>query len=385
MGGAYLPFFGAWLEWRGLGPEEIGALLASTAFLRVAVSPLAGLVADARNDRRSVMLMLSLLAFLGILLLNGAEGAVLIAACAVPALLAWSAIGPLLESATVRLAERHGFDYGRVRLWGSVTFVLGNIVSGVAVSLFGLVVIAPWLASAVGLLVIAAYMLPPPRNPRALAGLGIRLRATLAEARELGRHRMFLLFLLAASLGQGSHAMYYAYGGLHWRALGLDGALIGILWPLGVIAEIALFAFSTRMFKHVGAARLLALGGLGCVLRWTLMAFDPGLPVLVVAQFLHAISFALSHLGAVYFVLRAVPARLSATGQSLYAVCAYGLAMGIGTFLSGPLYAVVGGRAYLLMAAFGAAGLGLSLLLGRLWNGDRLVADGERDEDADAI
>ncbi len=49
--GAYTPFFGAWLAWKGLGPVEIGILLSSAMLLRVVVAPVTGMIADARNDR----------------------------------------------------------------------------------------------------------------------------------------------------------------------------------------------------------------------------------------------------------------------------------------------------------------------------------------------
>ena len=99
-------------------------------------------------------------------------------------------------------------------------------------------------------------------------------------------------------------------------------------------------------------------------MRWTILAFDPPLPLVVFAQFLHGGTFALAHLGAMYFILRAVPPRLAATAQSLYFVCSAGLMMGIATLASGSIYAAYGGRAYLLMSAMGAVAMGLALLLG---------------------
>jgi PPP family 3-phenylpropionic acid transporter len=204
----------------------------------------------------------------------------------------------------------------------------------------------------------------------------IRLAATLAEARELLGSAPFLIFLLAASLDQGSHAFYYGYGGLHWRALGYSGALIGILWPLGVVIEALLFSVSLRLFRSLGATRLLVLGAFGCMVRWTILAFDPPLALVVIAQLLHGASYALAHLGAMYFIVNAVSPRLSATAQSLYAVFSNGIVMGAATFAAGPLYANFGGRTYLLMSAMGAAAMLFALCLGRTWHGGRLTQSG---------
>jgi PPP family 3-phenylpropionic acid transporter len=161
--------------------------------------------------------------------------------------------------------------------------------------------------------------------------------------------------------------------------------LIGIIWPLGVFAEILLMSFSLRVFRTVGASWLLILGTLGCVVRWTILAFDPPLPVVIFAQFLHGATFALAHLGAMYFILKAIPPRLSATAQSLYAVGSSGLALGLGTLASGPLYAAFGGRAYLLMSAMGFCGLLFALWLNASWNRGRIIQSLTPDEDPDAI
>jgi PPP family 3-phenylpropionic acid transporter len=194
----------------------------------------------------------------------------------------------------------------------------------------------------------------------------------------------FLIFLAAASFDQASHAFYYGYGGLHWRALGYSGALIGTIWPLGVIAEAMLFSVSLRLFRAIGATRLLLLGGIGCAVRWSILAFDPPLALVIFAQLLHGASYALAHLGAMYFIVKAVPPRLSATAQSLYAVMSSGVVMGLATYASGPLYERYGGRTYLLMAAMGVVTIFTSLWLGRAWHGGR-ITQGAEEEAPDAI
>jgi PPP family 3-phenylpropionic acid transporter len=373
IGGAYTPFFGAWLAWRGLSPGQIGVLLASGMLLRVLVAPVTGLVADARNDRRGMMLFLYAIVFAGYAGLNVADAFVPILFAALPANVAGGAITPLLESVSVRLSERFGFDYGHVRLWASTVFVLGNVGSGILVSMFGMVVIAPWLTVAVAFNLLAIYALPAPPVDRPRTHFSASLRATMAEAQELLRSRVFVIFLVAASLDQGSHAFYYGYGGLHWRAIGYSGTLIGIIWPLGVLAEIGLMAISLKVFRVLGATRLLLLGGVACAVRWAALAFDPPLPYVVFAQLLHGATFAMAHLGAMYFILKAVPPRLAATAQSLYAVASFGIVMGAATYACGPLYAAAGGRTYLLMALMGVGSAAVAFWLGRAWHGGRVM------------
>ncbi len=383
-GGIYTPFFGAWLAYKGMNPVAIGTLLSAGMLLRVIVPPITGIIADATGDRRSMMIGLIGLQLVGYLALNWVLTPLQIFVAAVTANVAGSAASPLLESVSTRLAERFGFDYGRVRLWNSVVFALTNVASGFAISRWGMVVLAPWLTVSLALTFAGICWLPAPPAGRARGQLGVRLRATLAEARELMGSTAFLFFLLAASFDQGSHAFYYGYGGLHWRALGYDGAVIGAIWPLGVVAEALLFSVSLRLFRRIGATRLLLLGALGCVVRWTILSFDPPFALVIVAQVLHGATFALAHLGAMYFILKAVPPRLSATAQSLYAVFANGIVMGSATFASGPLYAAYGGRTYLLMAAMGLVAVVMAWCLGRSWHGGR-ITQGAEDAAMDTI
>ncbi len=358
-GGIYIPFFGAWLAYKGMSTAQIGTLLSVGMLLRVIVPPLTGMIADARDDRRSMMIGLYGLQFLGYLGLNFAMTPIQIFLVAVTASVAGSAAAPLQEGVSMRIAERFGFDYGRVRLWNSLTFAAANVLSGLAVSL--------------ALTFASICFVPGPPHDGRHGSLRTRLRATFAETRELLMSAPFLLFLLSASLDQGSHAFYYGYGGLHWTRLGYSGALIGAIWPLGVIAEAMLFSVSLTLFRRVGPTRLLYLGGAGCVLRWTVLAFDPPFALVVFAQVLHGATFALAHLGAMYFIVQAVPPRLSSTAQSLYAVGANGLAMGPATYLSGVLYPALGGRTYLLMAAMGLGAMLFAVLLGRTWHGGRIT------------
>ena len=384
VSGVFTPFFGAWLAWSGLSADQIAIVLSAGLLLRALVGPASGIVADARNDRRTVMIVLYWTMLIGYGALNFVKGPFAIFLAAVPATVASGAAAPLLESVSVRLSERYGFDYGRVRMWASAAFVATNILAGICIWKFGMGVVALWLSGGAALCVVTALQLPapPPDHPR--ADLASSLRTTFGETRELLRSGAFLIFLAASSFDQGSHAFYYGYGGLHWRSLGYSGVLIGIIWPLGVFAEIALLAFSLRVLRVIGPTRLLFYGGLACAVRWTILAFDPPLAIVVLAQFLHGATFAMAHLGAMYFILRAVPPRLAATAQSLYFVCSAGIVMGLATFASGHIYAVYGGRAYLLMAAMGAAAMGMTLLLARAWQGGRII-HGVSEEHSDTV
>ncbi|GAA0553321.1 PPP family 3-phenylpropionic acid transporter [Rhizomicrobium palustre] len=384
ISGVFTPFFSASLAFRGISPDQIGLLLSTALILRALGGPLSGIMADARNDRRFMMLVLYWITLAGFGALCVVNSPILIFITAVAAYVAYGAATPLLESVSVRLAERYGFDYGRVRIWASTLFVVMNVGGGIAIKFLSLGVIAPMLAVAAAVAVFSTLLLPKAPSNEHSTKLSQRFKATWAETRELLQAPVFLIFLAAASFEQASHAFYYGYGGLHWRSIGYSELLIGLIWPLGVLGEIALFSIAPKVQARLSPPKLIFLGGMICAIRWTILAFDPPLPVVIFAQFLHGGTFALAHLGAVFFVLKAVPQRLAATGQSLYFVGAQGVMMGIMTLAGGALYAAWDGKTYLTSAACGVIAMGFAVLLSRTWNGGRII-HGEAEETVDHI
>ncbi len=160
---------------------------------------------------------------------------------------------------------------------------------------------------------------------------------------------------------QASHAVYYGFSTLDWRAAGLDGTTIGALWALGVVAEIALFALSGRLPAWISPTVLLAIGGAGATLRWGAMAFDPPVWLLPALQGLHGLSFGATHLGSVSFLAARAPPGAAATAQGALAVV-LGLVMAAAMAASGVLYATFGTRAYRAMALLAAAGGVIALI-----------------------
>jgi PPP family 3-phenylpropionic acid transporter len=168
--------------------------------------------------------------------------------------------------------------------------------------------------------------------------------------------RRHLVFLTAAMLVQSSHAVYYGFGTLYWQRLGFGDGTIAVLWAEGAVAEVVLFLVGGRYVRRWGPGALLALGGAGGLVRWTLTAWVGSLPALLLIQPLHALTFAAAHLGAMHYLGAAVPQGQAGTAQSLYSAVVGGIGMGVASLLAGALYGAWGGNAYLGMAAMAAAG-----------------------------
>lgn len=348
--GAYLPFMPVWLADRGLSAGEIGLVLTLPMLARSFVAPALALGVDRRGDRRAPLAALAALsggATMALFLLTGL--AAILAGFAALALF-WCALMPLTEASALAAARAGRGDYGRMRLWGSVSFIAANLGAGMLVD-----EIAPGAAVALvagAFLLSGLFALRLPRDdaqelPAVADGL------TLAAGRAL-LGATFLGPIVLAGLMQSSHAVLYGFGTLHWQSLGYSNTMIGWLWATGVIAEIVLFAFSARPVRWLRPTGLLVLAAAAGVTRWTAMAFDPPLAAQFALQVLHAFTFAAVHLASVTLIANGAPRRLAGTAQSLlFAVSS--LIMAATMPLAGALYGAVGGGAYWAMAAMALA------------------------------
>ena len=356
--GVILPFLPAVLAARGLTPAEIAAVLALGSAVRLLAGPAGGRIADVLAAPKMVLALAAAacaLATAGLLL---AAGFAAMLAVHLVLSAAMAPIVPLTDAATIAAARRGAFDYGRVRAAGSIAFILAALLAGQAVAGFGADA-AVWLMAA-GFVATALAALTLPRaeaRPAAPAGLAGFLAPLRIPA--------FRSLLLVSALVQGSHAFYYAFGTLHWQAAGLGEGLIGALWAAGVVAEIILFVWGRGLVARLGPIGLSVAAALAGVLRWgaTALTVDPLL--LFPLQLLHAATFGAQHLATMQLLARVVPPAQAGTAQALQASLGAGLAIGVLTLASGPLYSAFGGGGYWGMAVLCALAVPASVALGR--------------------
>lgn len=356
--GVQLPFWPLFLAGRGLDPNQIAAVFAAAIWAKVAAGPVLGALADRLAARRAMMVALAALSCAGYAALWPAAGFAALLALNLVAAVAQSALLPLGDSITLTAVRRDGVDYGRVRVWGSVSFILAAAGSGVALGAAGggaggaaadNRVLGLVLAASAGL---GCACLAMPAGEAAAPR-----RAGWSAIGRLAADRRFWLFAASAAALQASHQLYYGFGTLYWRSLGFSDAVIGGLWAEGVMAEIALFWYGGPLAARCGPLGLMALGGGAGIVRWGLMGVLPGLGAAAALQLLHALSFGASHLGAMLFMARLVPPGAAASAQSLYSALSAGLGSGLVMLAAGALYTAYGGAAYPFMALLSAAGL----------------------------
>ena len=367
--GAHLPYWPVWLQEWGLDRSDIGFFLGTALVARIAGSTILPALADRYAIRRAMIVVMSLgtAAVLMVHLALDSRGPLLGATLILAIVMAPSI--PLGEALGLRAAATHGFAYAPVRAAGSVGFLVANVTLGWALD-WAHPDLVVWVVSA-GFLILAVLGAVHPGGGSA-AGTD---RASYGEAVRLLATPAFAVFALAAALVQSSHMVFYVYSVLAWQDQGLSGAVIGWLWAIGVIAETALMLGpGRRIVAAIGPANAIGLGAVAGLVRWSAMALTPDLLWLWPLQGLHALTFALAHLGAMAFLASAVPARMAASAQGLVSGIAMGLTGALAMAIAAAIVKASGiAEAYLFAAAMALGGVIAAFALRRLWSGETLV------------
>ena len=353
--GVYLPFFPVWLAEQGLSEAEIALIIAAPFFIRAVLSPTLALLADLFKDLNVAAGVYGLAAAVLFALLAFVTGFWPILFLSALAMVFWSALIPIGDALAVVGVRQHGIDYGRVRLWGSVMFIVANFATAEILrtasedGVFGLQVASLTAAA------LIAFWLPGVKSDGSV-GAPARFGELIADPQ-------LRFAVLAGSLILGAHAAYYAFGSIYWRELGFSARTIGALWAFSVVIEVGLF-WAAKKMTGWGARRFMIAAGLAAMVRWALFPFAT-MPVTAFAlQGLHALTFAAAYLAIIMSIgATSAPghtARLQA-GFQLFS----GVLTAIATVAAGPLFGLHPVAPFWLMAAMGGGGLVLAFRLRR--------------------
>lgn len=347
--GIFLPFFPIFLADKGLTDTLIGFILATPLAIRIVAGPAVAAIAD-RYGRRVLALVITAAAsgigFAGFAFVDGFAA---LFAVAVFVSIFFAAIIPLSDAYAMDAVRNGAGDYGRMRLWGSIAFVIATLAGGAVLDVWPSSLVPYGLAISMLLTALVAFNLPElvHRESDAPAGTG--------PATSL-RDPVFLIVLLAVGLIQGSHAVYYGFSSLHWQRAGISETTIGVFWIVGVIVEIGLFAVATRLRGFIGPLALIGIGGLAAIVRWIGFPLVETVPSIFALQLLHGLTFGATHLGMIGFIAAVIPARRAATAQGLAATFG-GVATALATLVAGSLYSANPAIAFWSMAASSAVAL----------------------------
>jgi PPP family 3-phenylpropionic acid transporter len=354
--GLFLPFFPVILEFEGFSAAEIGFVLGAGTVARIAASPLLTNLADRTGQRRWSIFVYSLLGTVFIALFALGNGLYVLGAGVIGYMVFKAPVLPLSDAYALDAARNTGADYARMRLWGSAGFVAANLAGGFLAT--GDTVWAMLFLIGLASLLTGGVVLFLPRQSGAGASEGLDEEAGEAPFKTV----WFWPVLILLGLFQATHAAFYGFGTLYWQAAGIADETIGILWAVGVIAEIALFTVAGKIALRFDPPVFLIVAGVAAVARWGLFPFADTLVSMVAIQLLHALTFGAAHLGAIAILAKVVPSKWAGTGQGLLAT-SIGLQMAIGLSVCGALYELDQDLPFYLMAAISAAGTLVMLAL----------------------
>jgi PPP family 3-phenylpropionic acid transporter len=355
--GAASPYMPLWFADRGLSGAQIGLILSLPMLARAFTAPLLAVWADSFRLRRTALIFMSLAvaACYGLMALPlGFYGWTLLWFAASSA---FSTLSPLTDVIVLNRARRDGFNYGWPRGIGSAAFILANVAMGAALTWGSSDLVLVWITAAVALTALAARWLLPP-DPVHEEGVRPAPAARRFDGlRELLRDPAFLTAVMACGLIQSAHAFYYSFSTLAWKQQGIPESLTGVLWGVGVAAEVAFLWWMEPWRRRMGPRNLLVLGGAAAIVRWTVYAFSPPLWMLAPLQALHVFSYAATFLASLQLVERLSTPRNASAAQALNSALSGGVLAGLATMASGPLFDRFGAQGYLLMTAMCIAGL----------------------------
>lgn len=343
-----------WFKEMGLSALVIGAIGSLQAWTRL-VAPYAwGWLADHRGQRER--------------LLRTAALASVVVACALPwhpplwvllavvalLFLANGGIVPLSEaSLAAHLHTAQGLDagrYGRIRVWGSIGFIVAVTGFGFALERTG-VAAFPWLVVLMFAgLAVAAWQVPPgvPHAPEAAQAA--------PGAWSVVRQPAVAWFFASVFFTVLGHTALYLFFSLYLDAQGHGKSVVGLMWAVGVSVEIVFFWMQGRWAHRLSPEAWLGLAGALAALRFAAVALFGGtLWLLVATQLTHAVTFAAHHAACTQLVHRHFPGALRSRGQALYTMLGYGLSGVLGGVAFGALVEGLGYASVFWVASFSAA------------------------------
>jgi len=355
--GVLVPYWGLYLQWEGFSAQEIGELTAILLATRIVAPNIWGWIADHRGQRMSIVRLASFvgaIAFSAILFGNSylwISGVLFIFS------FFWNASLPQFEATTLQHLGEHSHHYSKIRLWGSVGFIVTVAGLGLLLEYFDASIVPYFML--LSLVAIWLVSLTVPESSSRHLSLEHQPLLAILKRPEV------IAFLSICVLVQISHGPYYTFYTIYLEQYGYSRSLIGQLWALGVIAEIIVFLFMHRWLPRFGIRLVLLVSLLLSTLRWLIIGFYPeSMALLLFAQCLHAASFGSFHAAAITWIHQYFTGKNQGRGQALYSSIGFGAGGAIGSLFSGYFWLSPGPTVTFSLAALATF---IAFLIGLRW------------------
>lgn len=349
--GAFSPYFGLYLQSLNFSAWDIGLLMSQMQLMRLFGPNLWGWLADRFGHRMAIIRLAGAIALAGFTAFFWLDKLpAMLLAMAVLAFF-WSAALPLVETLTFDHLREESGRYSRIRLWGSIGFIVAVMGTGAVLDMAPPVGVL-WVCWGIllGILVLAAVVPEAPLIKHAHDGLPIGEILRQPKVRAL----MAACFAMSAA-----HGAFYVFYSIHLAGHGYSKTEVGALWSLGVVAEIVVFMLMARLSRRFSLHTILLACFAAAVLRFLLMGWGvESVAVMILVQLMHGLTFGAYHASSIAAVNAWFPGRAQARGQALYSSLSFGAGGLLGALISGGTWDDWGaGWTFALSSAFAFAGL----------------------------
>jgi PPP family 3-phenylpropionic acid transporter len=355
--GVFSPYFTLYLQGISLSAADIALLMSQMQLMRLLAPTFWGWLADKRGRQVDIIRLSAVCACVGFTGFFLTDDFVHLFIPMTLMAFFWSASLPLVESLTFAHLKAQPQRYSQIRVWGSVGFIVAVLLGGALLDDLPIADV-PWMVFVVLIgIVVMAFQLPERRHiPR--PGIAKAADEALASLGSVMREQRVWMLLLACFLMSTAHGVYYVFYSIHLDALGYSKAMIGILWSVGVLVEIAFFMIMAPLMKRYSLRRLLLSTYAVAVIRFLMIGWGAeSLLLLLIAQAMHGLTFGVHHAAAIAAVNQWFPPHIHARGQALYSSLSFGGGGLFGALVSGLVWEPLGaGWAFTMGAIFAALG-----------------------------
>lgn len=333
--GALVPYWSLYLKSLGFSAAEIGELLAVIMATKIIAPNIWGWIADHSGNRMRIVRagsLMAAIAFVGVFYAQSYAWMMLVMFLFS---FFWNATLPQFEANTLSHLGERTERYGNIRLWGSIGFIIAVVVLGDLLEVKGAGVL-PGVMLLMLIGIWGASLFAPERTiePRSLEHVSL---VSVLKRREV------IGLIIVCFLLQASHGPYYAFYSIYMEGHGYSRSLIGLLWALGVVAEIGIFMLMSHLSRRFSLRVLLVAALVFSAFRWMMVgSFAESFVLMVSAQLLHAASFGLYHAVAIQYFHQFFPGRLQGRGQALYSSVSFGAGGAVGALYAGYFWETVG-------------------------------------------
>ena len=350
--GIFLPYFNLYCYHIGFSGFQIGALSALRSVTLVLFSMILGGLADQFHIRKPIYIFCNFMSM-------GIWSLYLLTADFYPMLLItlfygifYSPIISFLEAFTMDLLGKEKKRYGKVRVWGSLSFISTVIIFGKIIDLYSIEIIIVLILA--GSFIQSLFSIGVPE-------IKIDKKSPFLSGAKAFLNKRVILFLTSAFLMLVSHGTYYGFFSIHLEQLGFEKTFIGITWALASVSEILVMINSEKIFKRFSIENILFFSFMVAALRWLVLFFAHSPVIIIISQLLHAITYGTFHISSILYMDMLSPDESKTLGQAINNAVTYGFGMMVGFFVSGYLYESMGSSSLFMMSSIAALAGGILL------------------------